>query len=324
MKATRRIVAGMLVALTAAISACAPAPVQRGPGAFSFGLIGDLPYLPREEQTLEDLLRAMDAQPLAFVVHDGDIKNGSSRCTDEVFRWNKSMFDSSRHPFIYVPGDNEWTDCHRGNNGGYDPRERLAKLRAVFYATDETLGARRFTLTRQSADPRYAEYRENVRWTFGRVLFVGLNIPGSNNNFGRSPDADTEYRARNAANLEWMRQAFDIVKRDDLLGLVLVIQADPFFEQPRGHRSRRGFEDFLAQLETGTVSLGRPVMLVHGDTHQYRLDQPMRDARNGRTVENFTRLETYGSPVLGWVRVTVDPADPKLFVVEPFPYVDRQ
>ena len=34
---------------------------------------------------------------------------------------------------IYVPGDNEWTDCHRANNGGYDPLERLAFLRAMFY-----------------------------------------------------------------------------------------------------------------------------------------------------------------------------------------------
>jgi hypothetical protein len=31
----------------------------------------------------------------------------------------------------------------------------------------------------------------------------------------------------------------------------------------------------------------------------------------------ITRLETYGSPFVGWVKVTVDPARPDLFSFEP-------
>jgi hypothetical protein len=28
-------------------------------------------------------------------------------------------------PLVYVPGDNEWTDCHRTNDGSYGNPERL-------------------------------------------------------------------------------------------------------------------------------------------------------------------------------------------------------
>ena len=34
---------------------------------------------------------------------------------------------------VLTPGDNEWTDCHRVAAGEYQPLERLAKLREVFY-----------------------------------------------------------------------------------------------------------------------------------------------------------------------------------------------
>ena len=34
-------------------------------------------------------------------------------------------------PLVYTPGDNEWTDCHRANNGAYNPLERLAFVRST-------------------------------------------------------------------------------------------------------------------------------------------------------------------------------------------------
>ena len=38
---------------------------------------------------------------------------------------------------------------------------------------------------------------------------------------------------------------------------------------------------------------------------------------DGEPVPNALRLETYGSPFVGWVRVTVDPDSPGVFIVEP-------
>ncbi|MBI3533710.1 MAG: hypothetical protein HY068_14780 [Burkholderiales bacterium] len=97
----------------------------------SFGLFGDMPYSRWEREQLPALLNEMKREPLAFVVHDGDFKSGGTVCSDEVFLDMLGVFQSSYHPLVFVPGDNEWTDCHRKNNGSYDPLERLAKLREV-------------------------------------------------------------------------------------------------------------------------------------------------------------------------------------------------
>ena len=65
-----------------------------------------------------------------------------------------------------------------------------------------------------SEEARYARFRENVRWTYGGALFVTLHVIGSNNNLGRTPVMDAEYAERTAANLAWMRQAFDLATRE--------------------------------------------------------------------------------------------------------------
>src|SRR5688572_14852770 len=101
---------------------------------------------------------------LSFVVDDGDFKTGSYLWTDAAFFNRLDTFNQFARPFIFVPGDNDWTDCHRANNGSYDPLERLAFLRQLFYPTDRSLGRRTMRLDRQSANPQFSKFRENVRW----------------------------------------------------------------------------------------------------------------------------------------------------------------
>jgi hypothetical protein len=47
------------------------------------------------------------------------------------------------------------------------------------------------------------------------------------------------------------------------------------------------------------------VLLVHGDTHRFRVDSPLRDPASGAPVANFTRMEVFGSPGMNWVRIRV-------------------
>ncbi len=115
---------------------------------FDFALIGDLQYGPEGEAAFPAVKADIDSAKLAFVVHDGDFKSGSTLCDDATFRNRYDVFNDFTHPFVFVPGDNDWTDCHRANNGGYDPIERLAALRTLFYPTEESLGRRTLTLTR--------------------------------------------------------------------------------------------------------------------------------------------------------------------------------
>jgi hypothetical protein len=288
-----------------------PEKQERVPGAgeesvpeFELGLIGDLPYTVEEERKTEVLFGEMDSEKLAFVIHVGDIKSGISPCTDELYFREKERFESSANPLFYVPGDNEWTDCE---STGYDPTERLERSREIFFAGDESLGERTIPLTRQSAD-----YPENVRWSYGGVTFLGLNVPGPNNN---REGASGEYERRNETNLEWMREGFDRAAAEGSSALMVVLQANPGFELPPEERT--GYNDLLAALEEETVLFGRPVVLVHGDTHTHRIDRPMTSSTSGERVENLTRVETFGSPVVGWVRAGVDTSEPEVFTFQP-------
>jgi len=296
--------------------ALAPALAQAQADArFSFALIGDTPYFFGEEWMFADMLKDIDREELAFVVHIGDFKNGRSPCSDELFAKRLQQFQSVRHPFIFVPGDNEWTDCHLS---GADPLERLAKLRELFYPDEDSLGRRKLRLERQSADPRFAEYRENVRWTIGPALFIGLNIPGSNNNLGRTPQMDTEYARRSAANAAWLTEGFDLAKKNAHAAVFIAIQADPYFERASRHPANAadGYSKFRQELLAHTLDFRKPVILLHGDTHRYRVDHPLVDPATQKPVEFFTRIESFGSPSVDWIRVSVDPADPKLLAIK--------
>jgi hypothetical protein len=277
---------------------------------FEIGLVGDIPYNAEQMRKTKILFGALDYEDLAFILHDGDIKSGGSPCTDEVFLREKERFENSANPLVYVPGDNEWTDCYRA---GYDPTERLERLREIFFVGDESLGQKTIPLTRQSG-----EYPENVQWNYGNVTFLGLNVPGSNNNRGRAPD---EYEARNEANLQWLREGFEHAKADTNSAVMIVIQANPGFERPP--EKRTGYNDFLAALEEETLAFGKPVVLVHGDTHTYRVDKPMVSSVTGERVENFTRAETFGSPEVNWVRATVDTSNPEVFTFQPQEIVEE-
>jgi hypothetical protein len=285
------------------------------PARFSFAIVGDAPYNALEEFLFTQELKEIDREDLAFVVHVGDIKSGGSPCSDALFAKRLRQFQSVRHPFIYVPGDNEWTDCW---HSGADPLERLAKLRAMFYPDDNSLGERKLKLERQSADPRFAEYRENVRWSVGPALFIGLNMPGSNNNFGRTPQMDDEYARRGRANAAWLAQGFELAKKNGDAAVFIAIQADPFFERAsrRPANVSDGYAQFKQELLAHTQAFGKPVILIHGDTHRYRVDHPLVDPATHKPVENFTRIESFGSPFVDWIKVSVDPADPKLLAIK--------
>jgi hypothetical protein len=291
----------------------AQTPINAGtnPNRFEIALIGDAPYSALEERQYPNVIADINRSKAAFVIHDGDIQSSATPCTDELVIERRSLYQTFRIPFVFVPGDNEWTDCHRT---GSDPLVRLARLRELMLATDFSLGQTVLKLERQSQSPKYATYRENVRWGYGPVLFVGMHLVGSNNNLGRTAQMDQEFKARNQANLDWLRSSFALARQQNRSGIMLIMQANPGFELPREQRT--GFNDFLDALQPEVSQFAKPVVLVHGDSHYFRIDKPLVDASKKR-VMNFMRVETFGPPDMHWVRATVDPSDPNLFRFEP-------
>ena len=231
---------------------------------------------------------------LSFAVHVGDLSSARYGCTDEMQARRLAQFNAVSHPLIYTPGDNEWTDCHEGQNvKGFDPLERLAKLRTVFFQGEQSLGKRTMPLIRQSQDPDFAKYRENVRWDLGGVTFVTLHVPGSNNGLGRSPDGDTEFAERNKANTAWLRQAFAHAKAADSRAVMVLQQANmfpemtPFPGKPQTpvasttcercwSRKRQGFSDrsswstATATISGSTTHSGRTPRRASDRRHRWR------------------------------------------------------
>jgi hypothetical protein len=303
--------------LVLALAACASAPRE---GDFSFGLIGDLGYTPAQQPLVDNVFAALNAEPLAFVVHDGDLgspRNGS--CSNELWARRLAQFRGSVHPLIYTPGDNEWTDCHAAEGApGFDPLERLAALRATFFATDRSLGERTIALTRQRG------YPENARWEMGGVTFVTLHVVGSNNNRGRTPDGDAEFAARDAADLAWLREGFAAARASRALMIIQQANIFPQFPPFPGGTEQQpsGFAALRGALEAHARAYGKPVVLVHGDSHYFRVDKPLglQPARGGGgipSLENFTRVETFGAPAHHWVEVRVRGDDPNVFTFRP-------
>jgi hypothetical protein len=281
-------------------------------GEIQFALIGDMPYDALQATNLfPNLIRELNATDLAFVVHDGDIKAGATPCTDDCFEAVRAQFQTIRHPLVYLFGDNEWSDCGKVKTNSFDPLERLQKLRDVFTQGAMSLGQRKMPLERQSSNPNFAAYRENVRWTVGGVSFAGMNVPGDDNF-----TASKEFAARNAANIAWMREAFAVAAKEDARAVMLIIQANPHFEVAATNRLRKGFNEMLRVMEQETIAFGKPVVLVHGDSHYFRIDQPMIGSKSKRRVENFLRVETYGNPDVHWLRVAIEPNNPNVFRFE--------
>jgi predicted phosphodiesterase len=298
------------------LAGCAAPSLHAQSAAITFALIGDTPYSRFETYALDSMIEELNRADLAFVIHVGDITAGNGPCSDAWFEERKRQFQKLNHPFVIVPGDNDWVDCHRS---GLDPIDRLNKFRELFESGNESLGQRSLRLERQSDDPRHAEYREHMRWISGNVLFVGLNVQGSNNNLGRTPQMDAEYRRRMAAVFAWLDDSAKLARQRNLAGMLIFAQADPDFEGRfrRKASDADGFLEFRNALRALALAFKKPILFVHGDTHNYRFDHPFADPATGKSMRNFARAIVFGSPQTRWVRATIDAEDPLLFRVAP-------
>ena len=216
-------------------------------------MLGDVPYTPGEIARLDRVIDEMNAQPLEFVVHVGDIGGSAAACADPWLLERKAQFSRIKHRFILIPGDNEWSNCRL-------PLERLRSWREIFCE-------------------RPGEFCEHRRWESHGWVFVALNVPGHDNNL-RHP----EHGPRMKRVLEDLAAAAAAAR--DKEGLVILMQANPFLP--------RGFTGILKALEDLAAQRPGRVVLIHGDTHVYKDDEPLPGLR---------RIEVWGSPFVAWTRL---------------------
>jgi len=291
--------------------ALATAALTANAQTFQFVALGDLPYgdPAKVGAPYRALIGSINRLQPDFSIHIGDFKSGSTRCSNEEFQTQLQHFGLFASALVYTPGDNEWTDCHRANNGAYDPLERLALLRTMFFPAGQSLGQAPLAVQSQAAlDPNHAKFVENLRWQHQGVLFVTLHIVGSNNNFEvRDARAVAEFMERDRANVAWIQDAFAHAHQSGAEALVFAMQADVFDSKSiwEDFPPHSGFRTSIGETLLPLAAAARiPVLLIHGDSHVFRYDQPF--TLNKTPITNLTRLEVPGANDMRAVQVSVD------------------
>jgi hypothetical protein len=325
-----------------AAAASAGTAVTQSADPLDIAVIGDTPYGNAAIALFPTMVASINADPkVRDVVHVGDLKSGSEVCSDARFQVSLDLYNTFRDPFVYAIGDNEWTDCHRANNGGYNPLDRLAKVRAMFFPVPgQVLGARGKRVIAQD------NYPENQLWVDSRVTFSVSHILGSNNGLDpwftdrkvngvltpeTAPEKVTriaEVTARQAANLAWLDQTFATAKAQSSVGIVLFFQADLWHPGDRAggaqFTAHQQWVERFAQLASG---FNGPILLIVGDSHDYRVDAgvPWMHTYYGVTApSNVTQIVVdrsiespatdAGTPsVIEWLRLHIDPRSPSVF-----------
>lgn len=308
---------------------------------------------------------------VSLVLHVGDIHSGKQYCTEAYDRAVFDLWMSFRSPLIYTPGDNEWADCHKKAEGGGaynaatgnidlvldaagnpvdhaggNPVENLKLVRAIFFARPgHAIGGHQRVLSQahehDHAHPRDAQFVENVMWEQSRVLFVALNIPGGSNNdsdvwYGaptRTPEQSQEVADRTGADLRWLDAAFHRARASHAEAVVIQSQADMWDLDGKSPSHLANYKPFVDRMAALAASFGKPVLLLNGDSHVYRSDNPLmpgapctteapaagspdvacaNDAYanqpGGYRVPNFHRIVVHGSALpMEWIKLTIDP-----------------
>jgi len=304
-----RVLSGLLAAVVLLAAPAASTQTLLGDDAFAFIAIGDVPYHPgsARDALYRRLIDTVNAARPDFIIHVGDFKSGSSLCTDERFATERDRMNSFDGAVIYTPGDNDWTDCHRANNGGYQPSERLAKLRSMFFADNRSLGRQPIDLLRQPSVDTGSPTPENAFWKHRGIMFATVHVVGDDNN----SDKRSEFAGRDAANTAWISRTFAQATAERSPALVLALHADMFVSRGR----RAGFRATLAAIQDGARAFGGPVLLIHGDSHRLIVDQALMDL--APDLDNVTRLQVFGDAEVHAVRIIADPAAPGVFAFQP-------
>lgn len=312
-------IVGLGVAMALLAAACdPPPPAPLPPNTFAFGVFGDAPYRSWEVPRVKRLIDDANNANLQWLLHVGDLL--WYPCSDAALADRLRLINTVRSAVIYTPGDNEWTDCHEEIAGRFQPLDRLAYIRRTFFAQPrQSLGGRRIAVESQSDNVAWSEFVENARWRSGGFLFATIHMVGSSNALasypGRTTAEDDEVTRRTDAALAWLDSAFAIALSDSLHGVIVAMHGQPGFESSVG--AWPGFSRLVDRLAYHVSSFSGPVLLIHGDGHTYRVDHPLKRSGSGELLSNFSRLETFGSPDVGWVRVVLDSVSGRVVAFEP-------
>ena len=283
---------------------------HNAPKPFSFVVIGDTPYSAVDKPMLEQAKVNIKNGEYPFIIHIGDYKGGGAPCSAAHDLYQVNLIkDLAPLPVFYTPGDNEWTDCDRFD----DPKtgkkhselERLDSVRRLFFAR-APIHSKPLHYRQQAVQ------RENTTWRYNGVRFLNLHITGTNNsrdwvNGDSLARALTAVTARDKANLLWLKTAFSKAKSEHAKALIIAIHADVTDIGKKSEDSMctdvsasnkhpcDAFTDFRYALQNHAKNTSIPILLIHGDTAPFTLNQKMA----GEEAPNLWRLNAAGDAGIG-------------------------
>jgi hypothetical protein len=321
--------AALVVALSVmAMKAATAEPVE-------FVALGDMPYSETDAEALQEIGHKIKERKFPFLILYGDIKSGSSACNPTDLQNHFDLIANAVDgPVFYTPGDNDWTDCDREKTGApIAELEALGTLRRLFFSAEALERQKPFdpgwTVTRPDPD-----YPENALWTYGGLQFVTLHVVGTDN--GRDAIGETDKTkmldmvdARDRANLDVLKNAFDDATKNKRNAIVVVIHADPYdLEHKKRHETvcKTGDETtsmdartkcnpylpFVERLRTSAAAFGKPVLLIHGSTDDYCVDREFGTA----AAPNLWRLNGPGDGKQDAAVIRFDSVGSKQFDIE--------
>ncbi|MGA7777982.1 MAG: hypothetical protein WCA85_09770 [Paraburkholderia sp.] len=319
-QAPRTLRAALGIALV--LACVAQSTAHAAPIRYSFAVLAGTMQSPEDEAPTQRLIDAIGRdRNLSFIVYDGNLRGPKETCRDSLFERREGLLEAARPPLIFLPGEYDWTDCGTPDAGGFDPVERLDQLRQTVFVDATSMGEEPISLTRESEVSRFRPYRENVRWQLGDTVFIGLNVPGTNNHYLTAGGRNGEFEDRVIANAFWLEHAAEYAKRREARAIVVFLQADPDperYERPDrfawlrfARNSRRdGFLELKRSLVKVAQMFRGPVLLIHCDDGRapggFVIDQPLRNDK-GEVVTNLTRIAFAPRDRLNqWIQIDAD------------------
>ena len=319
----------------------------------SIAVYGDSPYGTSNSDTAQfnatpAFIQKINADPdVSLVLHVGDIHSGKQLCSKAYDQSIFDMWKAFRFPVVYTPGDNEWTDCQKsGEIGGErDPLVNLGYVRDIFFANPgHSIAVDKAVFSQKTNfDPNYptdATYVENVMWEQSDVVFVTLNVPGGSNNdednwanySNRTQPQTDEILQRTGADLRWLDQAFALAKDVKARAVVIELQADMWDLDGKAPSHIGAYRQFIDSIALHASAFGKPVLLLNGDSHNFRSDNPLvkgapciiesgasevacsddayDNQPNEYDVKNFHRIVVHGSTApMEWLKLAIKPGD---------------
>ena len=220
-----------------------------------------------EFKSMKGLLNSINDQNTSLIIHVGDTQNTDNPCSDSRTDLQRDLMNSLNAPVLYTIGDNEWLDCTDKYKGDKYNLERLAYIRETYFSKNRTLGLKPSNVENQS----YRGYPENARLMIKNIAFITAHVLGEDNNFDPYRKKNNfEYFNRDQANIDWITKSFERYK--EASAYVVAIHANVLF----GKAGFLTYKDFASCLLELSNKYKKPVLLLVGDSHQFKAFQPLR------------------------------------------------